>query len=63
MQTILHADKYVPTFHAGKNSQGDWMAWTEINGEKIKERFCINRIHAERTKEMFIRKFFGNMLN
>ena len=63
MQTILHANKYVTTFHTGQNSQWDWMAWTELNGKVIKKRFCLNRNHAERTRKMFVINFWGNTLN
>ena len=62
MENEVKLTGYITTFHTGKEN-GCWKAWIELNGERIKERYCINRKHAERTRTRFVNAFWGFRLN
>ena len=60
--TDIKLPGYVTTFHIGKED-GNWKAWTEFNGKRIEEKYCINHKDAEITRTMQVQKFWGNRLN
>lgn len=62
LNTEVNLQGYVTTFHIGK-SNGVWKAWTEFNGKKTQVRYCLNKKHAERTRNYMVEKFWGFRLN
>lgn len=63
MKTTFDIPNYVTTFEVGQNSEGNWKAWVEFNGKITKERYCLSKEHAERTRTQFVNEFWGNKLN